>query len=142
MHILPHLHSLERSFPQQGGLVVIGVHSAKFDNEKDERNISNAILRYGITHPVVNDNEMVLWNSMKIECWPTLVLIDPMGKPIMQLVGESNIDLLPLIVDVALTYYKELGQIRYPEIASFCCIDYEIRNEIAAEFNQFYHCIS
>ena len=32
--------------------VVVGVHSAKFDNEKDSEAIRNAVLRYGITHPV------------------------------------------------------------------------------------------
>lgn len=32
--------------------VVVGVHSAKFDNEKDLEAIRNAVLRYGITHPV------------------------------------------------------------------------------------------
>lgn len=51
--------------PQQKGLeyiyfdvcfvsqfVVVGVHSAKFDNEKDSEAIRNAVLRYDITHPV------------------------------------------------------------------------------------------
>lgn len=32
--------------------VVVGVHSAKFDNEKDLEAIRNAVLRYDITHPV------------------------------------------------------------------------------------------
>lgn len=32
--------------------VVVGVHSAKFDNEKDSEAIRNAVLRYDITHPV------------------------------------------------------------------------------------------
>lgn len=31
---------------------VVGVHSAKFDNEKDLAAIRNAVLRYNITHPV------------------------------------------------------------------------------------------
>lgn len=37
--------------------LVVGVHSAKFDNEKDSEAIRNAVLRYDITHPV----------SMKLE---------------------------------------------------------------------------
>lgn len=32
--------------------VVVGVHSAKFDNEKDLEAIRNAVLRYNISHPV------------------------------------------------------------------------------------------
>ena len=53
MHILPELKNLEKQYPNE--LVVIGVHSAKFDTEKDTENIRNAILRYEIEHPVVND---------------------------------------------------------------------------------------
>lgn len=37
---------------------VVGVHSAKFDNEKDLEAIRNAVLRYGITHPV----KLYVWN--------------------------------------------------------------------------------
>jgi hypothetical protein len=33
-------------------LTVVGVHSAKFDNEKDLGAIRNAVLRYDVTHPV------------------------------------------------------------------------------------------
>jgi hypothetical protein len=31
---------------------VVGVHSAKFDNEKDLEAIRNAVLRYNVSHPV------------------------------------------------------------------------------------------
>lgn len=33
---------------------VVGVHSAKFDNEKDLEAIRNAVLRYDISHPVIS----------------------------------------------------------------------------------------
>src|SRR5689334_10930402 len=46
MHILPELKKLEREFPNN--LVVIGVHSAKFDAEQVTENIRDAILRYEI----------------------------------------------------------------------------------------------
>jgi hypothetical protein len=48
MHILPELKKLEKEFPNN--LVVIGVHSAKFETEKDTDNIRAAILRYEIEH--------------------------------------------------------------------------------------------
>src|SRR5262245_7658540 len=41
MHILPELKKLERAHPHD--LVVIGVHSAKFDTEKGTKNIREAI---------------------------------------------------------------------------------------------------
>jgi thiol-disulfide isomerase/thioredoxin len=43
MHMLPDLAKLEKKYPNQ--LVVIGVHSAKFDNEKNSESIRKAILR-------------------------------------------------------------------------------------------------
>ncbi|MCI0525370.1 MAG: redoxin domain-containing protein, partial [Acidobacteria bacterium] len=51
MHIIPDLKKLEARYANQ--LVVIGVHSAKFLNEKGTENIRQAILRYEIEHPVV-----------------------------------------------------------------------------------------
>jgi len=33
-------------------VTVVGVHSAKFDNEKDLDAIRNAVLRYEVEHPV------------------------------------------------------------------------------------------
>ncbi|MBO0797761.1 MAG: redoxin domain-containing protein, partial [Blastocatellia bacterium] len=43
MHIIPDLKQLEKKYANQ--LVVIGVHSAKFTNEKGTENIRQAILR-------------------------------------------------------------------------------------------------
>jgi thiol-disulfide isomerase/thioredoxin/sugar lactone lactonase YvrE len=77
IHTLPDLAALEKKYANQ--LVVVGVHSAKFDNERNSENIRKAILRYEISHPVVNDGEMAIWNTYGIRSWPTLVLIDPEG---------------------------------------------------------------
>jgi thiol-disulfide isomerase/thioredoxin len=75
MHILPDLKRLERKYADT--LVVIGVHSAKFFTEQETENIRQAILRYEIEHPVVNDNQMLVWQQYAVRAWPTLVLIDP-----------------------------------------------------------------
>ena len=77
MHILPDLEALEDTFKHNDKILVIGVHSAKFDNERIGSNISNAIQRYGIHHPVVNDAQACLWNNLSISCWPTVLLCDP-----------------------------------------------------------------
>src|SRR5262249_50271318 len=78
IHTLPELAKLEARYP--GMLVVIGVHSPKFDNEKKSASILKAILRYDIKHPVINDADRKLWKAYKIDWWPTLVVIDPDGK--------------------------------------------------------------
>jgi len=77
MHIIPDLKRLEAKYPNQ--LVVIGVHSAKFKNEKETENIRRIILRYELEHPVYNDSEFSVWQSYGVRAWPTRVLIDPAG---------------------------------------------------------------
>jgi thiol-disulfide isomerase/thioredoxin len=47
MHILPDLAELEQKYDGQP-LTVVGVHSAKFDNEKDSSAIRSAVLRYAM----------------------------------------------------------------------------------------------
>lgn len=92
LHVIPDLKRLEEEFP--GELVVIGVHSAKFANEKVTENIRQSILRYEIAHPVVNDHAMETWGAYGARAWPTLVLIDPEGNVVLSASGEGNYDLL------------------------------------------------
>lgn len=92
IHTLPDLARLERKYADL--LVVIGVHSAKFDNEKDSESIRKAVLRYEITHPVVNDASAKIWDAYGITSWPTLCLIDPEGHYLSHVQGEGNYELL------------------------------------------------
>ena len=109
MHILPDLHDLEAIHGIEDGVVVIGVHSAKFENEKVSKNILNAILRYDITHPVVNDANAFLWKTMEIACWPTLVVVGPNGQHLLSLVGEGHKETLMEFVGAALKWFKSTG---------------------------------
>jgi len=86
-HIVPDLKRLEEEFADV--LVVIGVHSAKFDAEKQNDTIRQAILKFGIEHPVVNDADFKLWDQYGVRAWPTIVLIDPNGKVVGQHAGEG-----------------------------------------------------
>ncbi|HBI41924.1 MAG TPA: hypothetical protein DDY78_03580 [Planctomycetales bacterium] len=87
IHTLPDLAKLEKKYANQ--IVVIGVHSAKFDAEKDSENIRKAVLRYEISHPVVNDAHMNIWNAYEASSWPTLILIDPEGNLVARGSGEG-----------------------------------------------------
>lgn len=112
MHILPDLEFLEQTFTTEDGVVVVGVHSAKFENEKTSTNILSAILRYKIHHPVVNDCSQVLWNRLQVACWPTLVIVGPSGQLLYQIVGEGHRKKLLQFVGAAKRYYEEKGEIR------------------------------
>jgi thiol-disulfide isomerase/thioredoxin len=87
IHTLPDLAKLEKKYANQ--LVVIGVHSAKFENEKDSESIRKAILRYEISHPIVNDGDMKIWQTYGASSWPTLILIDPEGYFVAGGTGEG-----------------------------------------------------
>jgi thiol-disulfide isomerase/thioredoxin len=87
MHNFPGLKQLEAEYPDE--LIVIGVHSAKFENEGDTDNIRQIILRYDLEHPVVNDHQFVVWNTWGARAWPTLVLIDPRGNVVGGHSGEG-----------------------------------------------------
>ncbi|MFM8223380.1 MAG: thioredoxin-like domain-containing protein, partial [Planctomycetaceae bacterium] len=107
MHILPDLKFLERKYPKE--LVVVGVHSAKFDNEKETENIRRAIVRYEIEHPVVNDAEMTIWRKFGVNSWPTLVLIDPEGNYCGYVSGEGQRELLDTVIEKLVTYHRAKG---------------------------------
>jgi thiol-disulfide isomerase/thioredoxin/sugar lactone lactonase YvrE len=87
IHTLPDLAKLEKKYANE--LVVIGVHSAKFKNEKETESIRKAILRYEISHPVVNDAKMKIWEAYQVQSWPTLYLIDPEGYVVAGGSGEG-----------------------------------------------------
>ncbi|KAK3151437.1 hypothetical protein QOZ80_3AG0245870 [Eleusine coracana subsp. coracana] len=106
MHVLPDLESIEKKYKDRP-FTVVGVHSAKFDNEKDLEAIRNAVLRYNITHPVVNDGDMYLWRELGVNSWPTFVLIGPNGKVLAQISGEGRRKDLDEVVGAALEFYEE-----------------------------------
>jgi DNA-binding beta-propeller fold protein YncE len=109
MHLVPDLQRLEQKYSKE--LVVIGVHSAKFENEKQSSQILEAIVRYGIRHPVVNDDGLEVWKRYTIEGWPTLVLINPDGKIIGRLTDERAYASLDPILTKAVPYFAGKGRL-------------------------------
>ena len=110
MHVLPELNKLEHAFPNE--LVVIGIHSAKFQGERVTDNIREAVLRYEIEHPVVNDAKMTIWGTYGARSWPTLVLIDPAGDVVWAASGERSFDEIKAVIDRGLPYYRAQGLLK------------------------------
>ena len=107
MHILPELKKLERAYPNE--LVVIGVHSAKFDTERDSENIREAIQRYEIEHPVVNDANHMIWNRYAVRSWPSIRIIDPEGRLIAGDSGEIPFEAFDAFFKKVIPYYERKG---------------------------------
>jgi len=104
MHIIPDLKKLEAKYPKE--LVVIGVHSAKFQNEREAENIRQAILRYGIEHPVINDSNLAIWQAYGARAWPTLVLIDPEGNIVGSDTGEGHYEILDKLIGKLVSEFR------------------------------------
>ena len=109
MHIIPDLKKLEHKYANQ--LVVIGVHSAKFENEKDTENIRRIILRYELEHPVYNDADFAVWKAYTVNAWPTQVLIDPAGYVIGGITGEGNYEILDQVIGKAVAEFRKRGEL-------------------------------
>lgn len=105
IHVMPDLAKLEKKYPNH--LVVIGVHSPKFDNEKETASIRKAILRYEIAHPVVNDADRKIWDAYGVQSWPTIAVVDPEGKLVGAVSGEGNLDTLDRAVATLIAQAKE-----------------------------------
>jgi len=107
MHILPELKKLEEKYPNE--LVVIGVHSAKFETERQTNNIREAILRYEIAHPVINDADHGLWSAYQVDTWPTVVLVDPDGKVLLRKSGEFKAEDIETKLRPGINTHKRKG---------------------------------
>ena len=108
MHILPDLEYIEKKYAGQP-VVVIGVHSAKFDNESDKENILPACRRYDIAHPVIVDENHRIWSEYGVRAWPTLAVVDAEGRVVGQLSGEGNREVLDGVVQALLDEGREKG---------------------------------
>ncbi|MBD2209068.1 redoxin domain-containing protein [Nostoc linckia FACHB-104] len=115
LHILPDLKYLEQKY--KDSLTIIGVHSAKFDNEKETENIRQAILRYDIEHPVLVDSGFRVWQEYTVRAWPTLMIIDPQGYVIGYVSGEGHRNALDELLEKLIFEHKEKGTINFQELS-------------------------
>lgn len=105
MHVIPDLQRLQRDFGD--ALVVIGVHSAKFENEGRTDAIRKVAQRYGRTEPIVNDHEFAIWRAYGIRAWPTFILVDPRGNGVGKLEGEGHYETLHGVIDAMTTEFSD-----------------------------------
>jgi cytochrome c biogenesis protein CcdA/thiol-disulfide isomerase/thioredoxin len=74
------------------GFVLIGVHTPEFEFEKNTDNVHKAIADFGITYPVVQDNEYAIWNAYNNQYWPADYLISKEGNIVDTHFGEGDYD--------------------------------------------------
>jgi len=110
LHVLEELRDTERR--RHGELVVIGVHSPKFEHEADPDALAAAVQRYSVEHPVLDDPELVTWGAYTARAWPTLVLIDPEGYVVAQYAGEGHAHAIERMIDDLTPRYRDAGSLQ------------------------------
>ena len=85
----------------------MGCHSAKFVNERSAEKVRDAIMRYNISHPVINDDKMQVWRNFERRSWPGMVLLSPTAVPILILSGEGHRQVIDLFMSVAYDFYYD-----------------------------------
>ncbi len=88
LHVLDELRPLEEKYADT--LVVIGIHSPKFEHERDPDALAAAVERYGVHHPVLDDPELYCWQQYAAKAWPTLAVVDPEGYLVASMAGEGH----------------------------------------------------
>ncbi|PJJ47852.1 thiol-disulfide isomerase/thioredoxin [Mumia flava] len=107
LHVLDEMRPLEEKYAD--ALVVVGVHSPKFEHEADPDALLAAVERYGVHHPVLDDPELVTWQAYTARAWPTLVLVDPEGYVVAQYAGEGHVHAIDALLEELVPHYEERG---------------------------------
>ncbi|MEV6588315.1 NHL domain-containing thioredoxin family protein [Streptomyces acidicola] len=110
LHVLDELRELEEK--HRDTVVVIGVHSPKFVHEADHRAVVDAVERYGVEHPVLDDPELATWKQYAVRAWPTLVVIDPEGYVVAQHAGEGHAHAIARLVEELEAEHAAKGTLR------------------------------
>lgn len=108
-HVLAELRPIEAKYHDV--LTVIGVHSPKFEHEKRPESVAAGIERHDIHHAVLNDPNMSTWASYGVRAWPTLVLIDPLGKIVANYSGEGHAHALDALLEELVAEYEANGSL-------------------------------
>lgn len=110
LHVLDELRELEEK--HRDTVVIIGVHSPKFVHEAEHQAVVDAVERYGVEHPVLDDPELATWKQYAVRAWPTLVVIDPEGYVVAQHAGEGHAHAIERLVEELETEHAAKGTLR------------------------------
>ncbi|WP_329175281.1 redoxin domain-containing protein [Streptomyces decoyicus] len=110
LHVLDELRELEER--HRDTVVIIGVHSPKFVHEAEHQAVVDAVERYGVEHPVLDDPELATWKQYAVRAWPTLVVIDPEGYVVAQHAGEGHAHAIEKLVEELEAEHGAKGTLR------------------------------
>ena len=110
------MRKLEKKYAN--ALTVIGVHSAKFPNEKETYNVKKAVRRYQLEHPVINDGQFQVWQQYSCRAWPTLMFIDPQGNVVGKHEGEMSFEAFDGLISQMVAEFDSEGTLTHKPLAT------------------------
>ncbi|WP_211124595.1 NHL domain-containing thioredoxin family protein [Streptomyces yatensis] len=110
LHVLDELRELEEK--HRDTVVIVGVHSPKFVHEAEHQAVVDAVERYEVHHPVLDDPELATWKQYAVRAWPTLVVVDPEGYVVAQHAGEGHAHALETLVGQLEAEHAAKGTLR------------------------------
>ena len=110
LQTLPTLKHVEEAFAKDP-VVVIGVHSPKFDAEQEAARLRSVIRSYDIRHPVAVDANMSIWKTWGVESWPSVIVLDTEGRLVWAGAGEPDESKLRGIIAAALAEGQKAGRL-------------------------------
>lgn len=110
LHVLDEFRPLESEFADV--LVTVGVHSPKFAHEADAAALADAIERYDVRHPVLDDPDLITWQAYAAKAWPTMVVVDPDGYVVHMAAGEGHGEALRQVITEVVAEHEHKGTLR------------------------------
>ena len=86
---LPFVEGLYKRYAKYG-LTIVGIEAPEFTFEKEASNVAQAVHGFGLTYPIVQDNNLATWDAYQNEYWPAEYLIDAQGNVRHTQFGEGN----------------------------------------------------
>lgn len=76
------------------GLSVIGIHTPKFDAQRETGHVAQAVNRLGVRFPVASDADAVTWQHYGVRGWPAVALISADGRLMEIVAGDQQREVL------------------------------------------------
>jgi thiol-disulfide isomerase/thioredoxin len=92
IHNYPYYRAWQDKYKNDKNLLIIGVHTPEFDDEKDVDRIKDRMAKNKLTFPVVVDNGRTNWEAWGNHAWPCIYLVDKNGAIRHRWEGELGDD--------------------------------------------------
>jgi hypothetical protein len=107
LRTLPYLKAWQARYEAGEGLQVIGIHSPGFEPSRERSAVEAAVARLGISHPVLLDPDLEMWQEYENEGWPARYLFDGRGTLFDYHYGEGAYEETELAIQALLGVERE-----------------------------------